>query len=142
MAVTYDKVATVSIEEGLRKHLDDEFQNVYIGHYRESGNESVRIILDGSSLIQKTNLFEEREFTVRIRYYFKTPNTTRNEDKGIKDKMDKMRKHILDKQVNGTLWTDLSVDEIIYNAGIDDEDELTGVTIGEFGLTFINYNQF
>ena len=70
MAVTYDKIAYDEIELGLRKIINDEFKNVYIGNtFKMLGTECIRINLESSTLVLQTASLEEREYTVNIRYY-------------------------------------------------------------------------
>ena len=46
MAVTYDKIAYDEIELGLRKILNDEFKNVYIGNtFEMKGSECIKVEL-------------------------------------------------------------------------------------------------
>ena len=49
MAVTYDKIAYDEIELALRKIINNEFKNVYIGNkFKMLGTECIRINLESS----------------------------------------------------------------------------------------------
>ena len=44
MAVNYDKIGFTLIEKGLRDHINNDFNNVYISHhFKIKGNEFIRI---------------------------------------------------------------------------------------------------
>ena len=140
MAVTYDKIGFTLIEKGLRDHINDDFQNVYISNkFKMIGNECVRINLEGSSNLMTTNAFEQREYNVIIRYYFNNEIVNDNVNKSIKDKSDRLRKKLLDKQTNTTSWVALDIDEILYGIE-DDENEESDVYIVQYDLTLVNHN--
>ena len=140
MAVTYDKIGFTLIEKGLRDHINDDFQNVYISNkFKMIVNECVRINLEGSSNLMTTNAFEQREYNVIIRYYFNNEIVNDNVNKSIKDKSDRLRKKLLDKQTNTTSWVALDIDEILYGIE-DDENEESDVYIVQYELTLVNHN--
>ena len=140
MAVTYDKIGFTLIEKGLRDHINDDFQNVYISNkFKMIGNECVRINLEGSSNLMTTNAFEQREYNVIIRYYFNNEIVNDNVNKSIKDKSARLRKKLLDKQTNKTSLVELDIDEILYGIE-DDENEESDVYIVQYDLTLVNHN--
>ena len=140
MAVTYDKIGFTLIEKGLRDHINDDFQNVYISNmFKMIGNECVRINLEGSSNLMTTNAFEQREYNVIIRYYFNNEIVNDNVNKSIKDKSDRLRKKLLDKQTNTTSWVAVDIDDILYGIE-DDENEESDVYIVQYDLTLVNHN--
>ena len=68
MAVTYDKIAYDEIELGLRKVINDEFNNVYIGNqFKMLGTECIKINLESSASIQQATNFEQRDYNVNLR---------------------------------------------------------------------------
>ena len=101
MAVTYDKIAYDEIELGLRKIINDEFKNVYIGNtFKMLGTECIRINLESSTLVLQTASLEEREYTVNIRYYHLGDLKSEVVNKSIKANIDRLRKHLLDNQTS------------------------------------------
>ena len=122
MAVTYDKIAYTLIEKGLRDYLNDDFSNVYISpQFRMRGSECIRINLDGSTNLQTTNAYEQREYSVMVRYYFSRLPNDDGSNENIKGKCDRLRKKLLDKQTNTTSWVYLDIDSIDY--GVEDDGE-------------------
>ena len=146
MAVTYDKISYPKIENGLKKVLDDEFQNVYISpRFKMVGNECIRIDLTSSSDIQKTMGFEEREYVLNVRYYFKADVSKPLINEAVKGKCDRLRKHILDNQTaesSTASWVNLIIDEINFNVQDEDNEEDASIYIVEYLITLTNYNQF
>ena len=140
MAVTYDKIAYTLIEKGLRDYLNDDFSNVYISpQFRMRGSECIRINLDGSTNLQTTNAYEQREFLVMVRYYFSRFPNDDGSNENIKGKCDRLRKKLLDKQTNTTSWVYLDIDSIDYGVE-DDENEDSNIYIVQYDLTLINHN--
>ena len=117
MAVTYDKIAYDEIELGLRKVINDEFINVYIGNeFKMLGTECIKINLINSTSIQQATNYEQRDYNINIRYYHIADTNNEIINKSVKGKIDKLRKHLLDNQVNTTYnWSAMIVDEINYN---------------------------
>ena len=143
MAVTYDKIAYPLIENGLKKIIDNEFQNVYVSPvFKMIGNECIKINLTGSSNLETTNTYEQREYAVELKYYFVGDLSTPYINESIKSKVDKLRKHLLDNQTvnsSSAKWVALTIDEIEY--GIEDEDnEDTSIYAVQLDLTLINHN--
>ena len=140
MAVTYDKIAYTLIEKGLRDYLNDDFSNVYISpQFRMRGSECIRINLDGSTNLQTTNAYEQREFSVMVRYYFSRLPNDDGSNENIKGKCDRLRKKLLDKQTNTTSWVYLDIDSIDYGVE-DDENEDSNIYIVQYDLTLVNHN--
>ena len=140
MAVTYDKIAYTLIEKGLRDYLNNDFSNVYISpQFRMRGSECIRINLDGSTNLQTTNAYEQREFSVMVRYYFSRLPNDDGSNENIKGKCDRLRKKLLDKQTNTTSWVYLDIDSIDYGVE-DDENEDSNIYIVQYDLTLVNHN--
>ena len=144
MAVTYDKIAYDEIELGLRKIINDEFKNVYIGNeFEMKGTECIRINLESSSTIQQATNFEERDYNVMIRYYHMADTKQELINKSVKANIDRLRKHLLDNQVNtSNKWSALIVDEIQYNVEDDENEDNSLLHIAELSVSIQHYNQF
>ena len=144
MAVTYDKIAYNEIELGLRKIINDEFKNVYIGNeFEMKGTECIRINLESSSTIQQATNFEERDYNVMIRYYHLGDTNRELINKSVKANIDRLRKHLLDNQVNTTnKWSALIIDDIQYNVEDDENEDNSLLHIAEFSISIQHYNQF
>ena len=143
MALTYDKIAYPLIENGLKKIIDNEFQNVYVSPiFRMMGNECIKINLESSDNIETSNAYEQRNYNVQIRYYFIGDLSVPYINESIKGKVDKLRKHLIDNQVVDTSsakWTELEVDNIEYGIE-DDENEDNSIYIVEININLINHN--
>ena len=144
MAVTYDKIAYDEIELGLRKILNDEFKNVYIGNtFEMKGTECIRINLESSATMQQATNFEERDYNVMIRYYHLADTSKELINKSVKANIDRLRKHLLDNQVNTTnKWSALIIDEILYNVDDAENEDNSLLHIAEFSISIQHYNQF
>ena len=142
MAVTYDKIAYDAIELGLRKIINDEFKNVYIGNkFKMLGSECIKINLESSSLVLQTGALEEREYSVNIRYYHIADTSNEMVNKSVKANVDRLRKHLLDNQTSSTYkWAELQVEEINYNVQDVDNEENDRLHITEFGVSIIHHN--
>ena len=142
MAVTYDKIAYDEIELGLRKIINDEFKNVYIGNeFEMKGTECIRINLESSSTIQQATNFEERDYNVMIRYYHMADTNNEVINKSVKANVDRLRKHLLDNQTSSTYnWAELQVQAIEYNVQDDENEENDRLHITEFGVSIIHHN--
>ena len=116
MAVTYDKISYSEIELGLRKIINDEFRNVYIGNtFKMMGTECIRINLESSNLLMQTGSLEEREYLVNVRYYHMADTSQERVNESVKSNIDRLRKHLLDNQVSTTnKWSELQVQTINY----------------------------
>lgn len=142
MAVTYDKVAYPKIEKELRNYLNNDFKNVYVSPiFRNAGNEFIRVNLLDSGAVQTHSGFEEREYRVSIRYYFNSDLSNPRVNESIKNKIDRLKKKLLDKQTNSDKWVDLDVETIEYGVEDDDNDN-TNIYIAELVVLLRNYNQF
>jgi len=140
MAVSYDKIGFTLIEKGLRDHINNDFNNVFISHrFKLKGNEFIRIQLLNSSNLMTTNAFEQREYNVMIRYYFNRKIMSDNINQNIKNKVDRLKKKLLDRQTNTVSWTSLDVDSIEYDIQ-DDENENNDIYIVQLDLVLINHN--
>ena len=143
MAVTYDNVAFGRIEETLKQHIDDEFQNVYISPvFVDRGSEFIKINLESSNNVDTNNGYEVREYEVNLRYYHKCDMTQVRINEAVKKKSDRLKKHLMDKQTNSNNWAELSVDQITYNVQDDENKEKDNLYIIEYTLTLTNYNPF
>ena len=142
MAVTYDKIAYDEIELGLRKIINDEFRNVYIGNvFKMLGNECIKINLESSSLVLQTASLEEREYSVNIRYYHMADTNNEMINKSVKANVDRLRKHLLDNQTSSTYkWAELQVEEINYYVQDMENQENDRLHITEFGVSIIHHN--
>ena len=144
MAITYDKIAYDQIELGLRSVISTEFSNVYIGNtFEMKGTECIRINLESSATIQQATNFEERDYNVMIRYYHLADTSKELINKSVKANIDRLRKHLLDNQVNTTnKWSALIIDDIQYNVEDDENEDNSLLHIAEFSISIQHYNQF
>ena len=144
MAVTYDKIAYDEIELGLRKVINDEFKNVYIANeFKMLGNECIKINLESSTSIQQATNFEQRDYNVNLRYYHLADTNNEVINKSVKANVDRLRKHLLDNQVNTTnKWSALIIDDIQYNVEDDENEDNSLLHIAEFSISIQHYNQF
>ena len=144
MAVTYDKIAYDEIELGLRKVINDEFKNVYIANeFKMLGNECIKINLESSNLVLQTGSLEEREYLVNVRYYHMADTSNEVINKSVKANVDRLRKHLLDNQVNSTYkWSALIIDEINYNVQDDENEENDRLHIAELSISIQHHNVF
>ena len=117
MAVTYDKIAYDQVELGLRSVLSSEFANVYIGNtFTMKGAECIKIDLESSSSIEQATNYEQRLYALNLRYYINSDTSQEAKNKAVKGKIDRLRKHLLDNQVNSSKgWAALVIDDISYN---------------------------
>ena len=144
MAITYDKIAYDEIELALRSTLSSEFKNVYISNtFKMLGSECIKINLESSTSIEQATNYEEREYDVNIRYYFKADSSQELINKAVKGKIDRLRKHLLDNQVNTDKnWSALIVNEITYNVEDEENEDETNLHIAEFEITITHFNHF
>jgi hypothetical protein len=144
MTVTYDNIAYNEIELALRTKLSTKFQNVYIGsEFKMLGTECIKIELIDSSLVLQNASLEQREYGLTIRYYFKADISQEIINKSIKSKIDKLRKHLLDNQVNTTNnWAELRVENIIYNVQDEENEEENNLHIAEYDVVITHNNVY
>ena len=144
MAVTYDKIAYDEGELGLRSIISTEFSNVYIGNtFTMKGNECIRIDLISSTSLEQATNYEQREYSINLRYYHKADTTQELINKAVKGKIDRLRKHLLDNQVNTSKgWAALIIDEINYNVRDEENEEDDGLHIAEFLIGLQHHNSF
>ena len=144
MAVTYDKISYSEIELGLRKIINDEFRNVYIGNtFKMLGTECIKINLESSNLLMQTGSLEEREYLVNVRYYHMADTSQERVNESVKSNIDRLRKHLLDNQVSTTnKWSELQVQTINYNVEDEENDENERLHIAEFELSIVHLNGF
>jgi hypothetical protein len=144
MAVTYDKIAYEEIELALRTTLSSEFRNVYIGNtFKMLGNECIRIDLQSSTSIEQATNYEQREYGLIVRYYFKADTSLELINKSVKGKIDRLRKHLLDNQVKKPKnWAALIIDEITYNVQDEENEDEENLHIAEFEITIQHHNVF
>ena len=144
MAVTYDKIAYDEIELGLKSVLSKEFQNVYIGNtFKMLGTECIRIDLISSTTIEQATNYEQREYALNVRYYHKADTSQELINKSVKGKIDRLRKHFLDNQVDTTKnWAALIVGSITYNVQDEENEDESNLHIAEFEITIQHHNVF
>ena len=144
MTVTYDKIAYNEIELGLRSIISKEFTNVYIGNdFKMLGSECIRIDLISSSTIEQATNYEQREYALNLRYYHKADTSQELINKSVKGKIDRLRKHLLDNQVDtDNNWAALIVDNITYNVQDEENEDETNLHIAEYGITIQHHNAF
>ena len=144
MAVTYDKIAYDEIELGLRKVINDEFKNVYIANeFKMLGNECIKINLESSTTIQQATNFEQRDYNINLRYYHMADTNSEIINKSVKANVDRLRKHLLDNQVNSTYkWSALIIDEINYNVQDGENEEMDMLHISELLISIQHHNTF
>ena len=144
MAITYDKIAYDQIELGLIAILSTEFSNVYIGNtFKMLGSECIRINLISSATIEQATNYEQRLYALNLRYYFKSDTSQESINKAVKGKIDRLRKHLLDNQVNSSKgWSSLIIDDINYNVRDEENEEDEGLHIAEFNITIQHHNAF
>ena len=107
------------------------------------GTECIRINLESSSTIQQATNFEERDYNVMIRYYHMADTKQELINKSVKANIDRLRKHLLDNQVNtSNKWSALIVDEIQYNVEDDENEDNSLLHIAELSVSIQHYNQF
>ena len=114
MSIAYDKISYDEIELALRVTLSTEFSNVYIGTtFKMLGTECIKINLESSTSSEQATNYQQREYAVNIRYYFKADTSQELINKAVKGKIDRLRKHLLDNQVDtDNKWAALIVNEI------------------------------
>ena len=145
MAVTYDKISYPKIEEAIKFILDDNFPNVYVSPiFRMLGNECIRINLESSSSEGLATNFEVRVYDLTIRYYTKADVSKPQDNEFIKNRIDKIKKDLIDDQVKTTSnnWAKLEVTDIVYNITDDENENADSLYIAELGVQATNYNQF
>ena len=144
MAVTYDEIAYDEIELGLRSIISKEFSNVYIANnFVMKGNECIRINLISSTSLEQATNYEQREYNVNIRYYHNADTDIEMVNKSVKGKIDRLRKHLLDNQVNTSKnWSALIIDEINYDVEDEENEEVSSIHIAEFNITIRHHNAF
>ena len=144
MAITYDKIAYDEIELGLRSIISKEFSNVYIGNtFIMKGNECIRIDLISSTSLQQATSYEEREYNINIRYYHKADTSQEIVNKSVKGKVDRLRKHLLDNQVDTSKnWSALIIDTINYDVQDEENEDESSLHISEFNIVIQHHNAF
>ena len=144
MAITYDKIAYDEVELGLRSIISKEFQNVYIGNeFKMMGTECIKIDLISSTSVEQATNFETREYALNLRYYFKADTSQELINKAIKGKIDRLRKHLLDNQVDSSNnWAELRVENILYNVQDDENEEESNLHIAEYEITITHNNAY
>ena len=146
MAVTYDKIAYPLIEKGLKGIIDNEFQNVYVSpKFEMVGNECIRINLIGSSLEESNANYERRIYEIVLRYYFNCDMHKQLNNEAVKNKIDRLKKHLLENQTKDTAtakWVWLDIQNIEYNVEDEENDDAEDLYIAEFTLELTNHNQW
>ena len=146
MAVAFNKISYGLIENGLRKLLDDEFDNVYVSNvFKQLGNESIRINLLSSNNIETHGFYERREYIVNLKYYFVADMSKPYINEGVKNKIDRLKRHLINNQnVESTTakWSELTIENIEYDVKDDDNEDNPELYIAEFNLSLINHNPF
>ena len=136
MAITYDNISYEEVELGLRTIISSEFQNVYIGNeFKMLGTECIKLDLISSTSVEQATNFETREYALNLRYYFKADISQELINKAIKGKIDRLRKHLLDNQVDtDNNWAALIVDSIAYNVQDEENEEETNSVVRNINL--------
>ena len=145
MAVVYDKIAYPKIEEAIKFILDDNFPNVYVSPvFNMLGNECIRNNLESSTSEDLATNFEVRVYYVMIRYYTKSDISKPRENEFVKNRIDKIKKDLIDDQVKTTSnnWSKLEVTSINYNIEDEENEEADNLYIAELNVEATNYNQF
>ncbi len=144
MAVTYDKIAYDEIELALRKIISSEFTNVYIGQdFKMLGTQCIKINLESSTSVEQATNYEQRDYGVNLRYYHMADTNNEMTNKGVKDNIDRLRKHLLDNQVSSTYkWSALIVDEINYNVQDSENEDNAQLHISELNISITHHNAF
>ena len=145
MAVTYDKISFPKIEQAIKLILDDDFPNVYVSPvFNMLGNECIRINLESSTSEDLATNFEVRVYNVMIRYYTKSDISKPRENEFVKNRIDKIKKDLIDDQVKTTSnnWSKLEVTSINYNIEDEENEEADNLYIAELNVEATNYNQF
>ena len=144
MTVTYDKIAYDEVELGMRSILSKEFSNVYIGNeFKMMGTECIKIDLISSTSIEQATNYEWREYALNLRYYHKADTSQELINKSVKGKIDRLRKHLLDNQVDTSKnWTAVILDTINYNVQDEENEDEKNLHIAEFELTINHHNTF
>ncbi|QDP59713.1 MAG: hypothetical protein Unbinned2990contig1001_33 [Prokaryotic dsDNA virus sp.] len=144
MAITYDNIAYNEIELGLRSILATEFTNVYIGNtFKMLGSECIKINLLSSTSIEQATNYEQREYILNLRYYFKADTSQELINKAVKGKIDRLRKHLLDNQTNqSNKWVTLIVDNINYNVQDEENEDQENLHIAEYEIIITHHNVF
>ena len=145
MAVTYDKISYPKIEESIKFLLDDSFPNVYISPvFRMVGNECIRVNLESSTSEELATNFEVRNYNVILRYYTKADMSKERDNEFVKNRIDKLKKLLIDNQVNNTnsKWAKLEVESITYNVENDENEDKDDLFVAELDLNITNFNHF
>ena len=144
MAVTYDNIAYSEIELALKAEISTEFRNVYIGReFKMIGSECIKIDLITSTLLMQTGALEQREYALIVRYYFNADTSSELINKDVKLKIDRLRKHLLDNQVNTSKnWAELRVQEITYNVQDEENEDKSNLHIAEYDLSIVHNNVY
>ena len=143
--MAYDKIAFPKIEESLKYILDDSFPTVYISPvFRMFGNECIRINLESSTSEELATNFEVRVYDLIIRYYTKADVSKPQENEFVKNRIDKIKKDLIDEQVKKTNnnWAKLEVTNITYNVTDNENEDSDNLYIAELTVQATNYNQF
>ena len=79
-----------------------------------------------------------------IRYYTKADISKPRENEFIKNRIDKIKKDLIDDQVKTTSnnWSKLEVTNIAYNIKDDENEDMDNLYIAELSVEATNYNQF
>ena len=145
MPITYDKISFPKIEQNIKKILDNNFPNVYVGSKLTMlGNETIRINLLSSSSEDLATNFEVRTYNVLLRYYTTANMDSQSENEAVKNRIDRIKKALIDNQVRTTdnAWAKLEVMSITYDISDEENEDEDNIYITEFDLEVTNYNQF
>ena len=79
-----------------------------------------------------------------IRYYTKSDISKPRENEFVKNRIDKIKKDLIDDQVKTTSnnWSKLEVTSINYNIEDEENEEADNLYIAELNVEATNYNQF
>ena len=145
MAVTYDKISYPKIEEAIKFILDDDFPNVYISPiFKMFGNECIRINLESDSSEDLATNFEVRVYSLTVTYYTKADMSKDEDNEFVKNRIDKLKKALIDNQVKTTSdnWAKLEVINRTYNVENEDIEDKDNIFIAELEVDVTNFNQY
>ena len=145
MSVTYDKISYPKIEEAIKFILDDDFPNVYISPiFKMFGNECIRINLESDTSEDLATNFEVRVYSLTITYYTKADMSKEEDNEFVKNRIDKLKKALIDNQVKTTSdnWAKLEVINRTYNVENEDIDDKDNIFIAELEVDVTNFNHF
>ena len=149
-SVSYEKISFNKIELGLKQVLRTIVHNTYISNkFKMVGNECVRINLLESNSIEQHTSWEEREYTVQLRYYTNAKMSDETINKNVKARIDKIKKKLIDNQHNSggsdgasNKWISLEIPTIAFDINDEENEEDDDLYISELTLILNNTNSY